>query len=90
MSIIGKTMCFIYHMMELVDGERIRNLVLIPYHKAEEIKMVCEEIIWNDTHSIYRLRVEHVWRHTIRSGHYNPLMMVRCWRASKEVYSGSH
>ena len=90
MSIIGKTMCFIYHLMELVDGERIRNLVLVPYHKAEEIKMVCEEVIWNDTHSIYRLRLGHVYRHSIKSLRLNPVGIVRCWKDSKEIHHGGH
>jgi hypothetical protein len=87
MSIIGKTMCFIYHMMELVDGERIRGLVLVPYRKAEEIKLVCCELIANDTHGMYRRRIHYTYRHTIGSGHYSPAMVVRCWKDTRDIFS---
>lgn len=86
MSIIGKAMCFIYRVMEMVDGERIRSFVLVPYRKAEAIKLMCMEVLNKDIHGVYHKRFRFTYRHTIRSGRYNPVMMARIWKESKEVF----
>lgn len=85
--IIGKMSSILYHLMELVDGERIRSFVLVPYKKAEAIKLLCIELLYFDDHRrVYRRRVKYTYRHTIRSGYYNPGIILRCWKNSKEVY----
>jgi len=83
---LTKLSCLLYHLMEWVDGERIRGFVLVPYRKAEAIKLLCCEIIGNDVHGIYRRRIRHTWRHTIGSGNYGPTVVMRCWKTSREIF----